>query len=159
MQENIIGKTYTRPWGTYKTLELDKGYQVKIITVKPGGELSLQKHFKRVEHWVIVKGQPTITIGKETKSYNVNDTVYIPKEIPHRMENAIKQNFQTDNLISLDDGKSKATIQLTDSGKGNDLLKLAVDSVSVNSFREVLPTMNEVFIKAVDENKNKKENV
>lgn len=84
---NIIGKTYTRPWGTYKTLELGANFQVKIITVAPGGRLSLQKHFKREERWVVVSGQPTITIGESIKTYNLGDAVYIPVEVLHRMEN------------------------------------------------------------------------
>ncbi|MCF6777264.1 phosphomannose isomerase type II C-terminal cupin domain [Thiotrichales bacterium 19X7-9] len=84
---NEIGKTYHRPWGTYQTLALANGYQVKTITVNPGGILSLQKHFKRAEHWVVVKGNPTFTIGDDKKTYQVNDHVYIQKEQIHRMEN------------------------------------------------------------------------
>ena len=84
---NIIGEVYHRPWGTYQTLALEEGYQVKIITVNSGGQLSLQKHKQRSEHWVIVKGQPTITVGDETKTYNVNGKVYIPTGITHRLEN------------------------------------------------------------------------
>ncbi|MCF6768012.1 phosphomannose isomerase type II C-terminal cupin domain [Thiotrichales bacterium 19S11-10] len=84
---NEIGKTYNRPWGSYKTLELANGYQVKVITVNPGGTLSLQKHFKRAEHWVVVKGSPTFTIGEEKQTYQVSDHVYIEKEQVHRMEN------------------------------------------------------------------------
>ncbi len=84
---NEIGQTYERPWGTYKTLEMDEGYQVKIITVNPGGRLSLQKHFKRAEHWVVIEGRPTITVGDSTKEYQVNDTVDIAIEQLHRLEN------------------------------------------------------------------------
>ena len=91
MQANVIGKTYERPWGTYKTLELGAGYQVKIITVHPKGQLSLQRHFKRSEHWVVIQGQPTITVGENKKAYNINDAVYIPIEAAHRMENNTEQ--------------------------------------------------------------------
>ena len=94
MQPNIIGKVYERPWGSYKTLELGDGYQVKIITVNPGEQLSLQRHFKRSEHWVVIKGQPTITVGEEKKTYQVNDVVYIPVEAQHRMENLTDQPVQ-----------------------------------------------------------------
>ncbi|MCK4608795.1 MAG: phosphomannose isomerase type II C-terminal cupin domain [Gammaproteobacteria bacterium] len=87
MQSNITGKIYERPWGTYKTLELGNGYQVKIITVNPGGQLSLQKHFKRSEHWVVIEGELTITVDATKKSYKVNEAVYIPKESAHRLEN------------------------------------------------------------------------
>ncbi len=84
---NETGKTYTRPWGTYTTLEMADGYQVKSITVNPGGRLSLQSHFKRAEHWVVVKGKPTITIGETAREYHVNQAVYIPLETKHRLEN------------------------------------------------------------------------
>lgn len=84
---NAVGKTYERPWGTYKTIELGDGFQAKIITVIPGGQLSLQKHFKRSEHWVVVQGQPTITVDQHKADYHVNDHVYIPVESVHRLEN------------------------------------------------------------------------
>jgi len=88
---NIIGKTYHRPWGTYRTLELGDGYQVKIITINPDGHLSLQKHFKRSEHWVVVKGSPTVTIGEDKKTLSVDESVYIPIEEIHRIENLTGQ--------------------------------------------------------------------
>lgn len=84
---NETGKTYTRPWGTYTTLEIAPGYQVKSITVNPGGRLSLQSHQKRAEHWVVVQGRPTITIDADTREYTVNQAVYIPTEARHRLEN------------------------------------------------------------------------
>lgn len=87
MSLNEIGKIYTRPWGTYRTIELAQNYQVKVITVNPGGQLSLQKHFKRAEHWVVVKGTPTFTIGETKKTYQENEHVFIKKEEIHRMEN------------------------------------------------------------------------
>lgn len=85
--QNEIGKLYERPWGNYKTLALGDGYQVKIITVNPNGRLSLQKHGKRAERWVVVQGSPTITIGGNIKTYQVGDAVFIPKGTAHRMEN------------------------------------------------------------------------
>lgn len=86
-ESNEVGKVYERPWGTYKTLEMGDGYQVKIIEVAPGGRLSLQKHFKRSEHWVVIRGEPTITVGEETKQMRVNTAVYVPVETLHRLEN------------------------------------------------------------------------
>lgn len=88
---NEIGKVYERPWGSYKTLEMGEGYQVKIIEVNPGGRLSLQKHFKRSEHWVVIKGKPTITVGEEVKQMHVNTAVYVPVETKHRLENFTDQ--------------------------------------------------------------------
>lgn len=90
MSINEVGKIYERPWGTYQTLAFSDTYQVKVITVNPGGCLSLQKHFKRAEHWVIVKGKPTITRGAEVSDYEPNEHVFIPIEAIHRMENRTK---------------------------------------------------------------------
>ncbi len=84
---NIVGNIYERPWGMYQTLALGEGYQVKLITVNPKGRLSLQKHFKRSEHWVVVKGTPTVTIGEAVKKLSINESVFIPVETVHRMEN------------------------------------------------------------------------
>ncbi|HVV69539.1 MAG TPA: phosphomannose isomerase type II C-terminal cupin domain [Gammaproteobacteria bacterium] len=91
MQNNIVGKIYERPWGTYQTLALAKGYQVKIVTINAGGRLSLQKHFKRAEHWVVVAGSPTLTVGEQQKVYHVDESIYIPKEAMHRIENFTDQ--------------------------------------------------------------------
>lgn len=88
---NEIGKIYTRPWGNYQTLALANNYQVKIITVNPSGQLSLQKHFRRAEHWVVVEGQPTITIEDTKKTYQINQAVFIPIEAMHRIENNTDQ--------------------------------------------------------------------
>lgn len=84
---NQIGKTYQRPWGTYKTLDQGKGYQVKIITVNPGGQLSLQRHRHRAEHWVVIKGNPTITLNDDIQHYEVNDVINIKVQDIHRLEN------------------------------------------------------------------------
>lgn len=87
MSNNEVGKIYERPWGTYQTLALESGFQVKILTVVPGGRLSLQKHFQRSEHWVVVNGQPTLTIGESKQVYQRDQVVYIPVLSKHRIEN------------------------------------------------------------------------
>lgn len=84
---NEIGKCYERPWGTYQTVALGENYQVKIISVKPGGRLSLQMHFKRAEHWICVEGEPTVTVNDVTKTLRPNGTIDIPIEAVHRLEN------------------------------------------------------------------------
>ena len=89
--ENEIGKIYERPWGTYQTLALDAGYQVKIIRVHPDGRLSLQKHSHRSEHCVVVAGSPRLTIGDNVQIHHVNESVYIPKGSVHRIENLTNQ--------------------------------------------------------------------
>ena len=84
---NEIGKTYERPWGSYKTIELGEGFQVKTITVLPGGRLSLQSHFKRQEHWVVIQGEVQVTVGEDINTFKRNESVYIPLETKHRLEN------------------------------------------------------------------------
>ena len=84
---NQIGKTYSRPWGNYKTLLIDRNYQIKIITIEPGGKLSLQKHQHRCEHWIIVKGNLKVTKGKSESQKKENDYIFIEKEEIHRLEN------------------------------------------------------------------------
>lgn len=92
MTANEIGKIYERPWGNYQTLALAANYQVKIITVKPGGRLSLQKHAKRSEHWVVVAGKPTVTVDDKVKEYEVNTRIFIPVGATHRLENLAAQD-------------------------------------------------------------------
>ncbi len=91
MENNIEQKKYIRPWGTYQTLKISQNCQVKWIEVNPKSKLSLQKHLKRSEHWVIVEGNPLITINNTKKNYNKNDHVFIPKEAIHRIENETDQ--------------------------------------------------------------------
>lgn len=108
MSLNEIGKTYERPWGWYKTIAQDQGFQAKVIHVIPGGRLSLQSHKQRAEHWVVVKGKPTITINDSVKEYAVNQGVYIPLEAKHRLENLSKESVeivevQVGNYLGEDD--------------------------------------------------------
>lgn len=91
MENNIEQKIYTRPWGTYQTLKINEGCQVKWIEVNPKSKLSLQKHLKRSEHWIVVEGNPVITIDNSKKNYAKNDHVFIPKEAIHRIENETNQ--------------------------------------------------------------------
>ncbi|MCH2163287.1 MAG: mannose-1-phosphate guanylyltransferase/mannose-6-phosphate isomerase [Marinovum sp.] len=76
-----------RPWGHYETLALGKRFQVKQIVVKPGGKLSLQSHLHRSEHWVVVAGTATVTVGETRKMLAENQSVYIPLGEVHRLEN------------------------------------------------------------------------
>lgn len=87
MSENEVGIVYERPWGSYQTLMLEQGFQVKLLTINPAGQLSLQKHFKRSEHWVVVKGSPTLTLGETKKVYQRDEVIYIPIGELHRIEN------------------------------------------------------------------------
>lgn len=82
-----IHLTAHRPWGTYTILEDTPGYKIKRIEVKPGCRLSLQKHFHRSEHWIVVSGTATVTIGDETKLVRPNESTYIKMGEVHRLEN------------------------------------------------------------------------
>ena len=85
---------HARPWGHYETLSLGNRFQVKSIVVKPGGKLSLQSHVHRAEHWVVVEGTATVTIGSERKLVGENESVYIPLGEIHRLENLGKVPLQ-----------------------------------------------------------------
>ncbi len=77
----------TRPWGSYESLDQGAEHQIKHIVVEPGGRLSLQSHKHRSEHWVVVQGAATITVGDTTAVYNVGEHVFIQCEQKHRLEN------------------------------------------------------------------------
>jgi mannose-1-phosphate guanylyltransferase / mannose-6-phosphate isomerase len=76
-----------RPWGWYEGLNRGDRYQVKCIMVKPGGQLSLQSHHHRSEHWVVVKGTLEVTKGEETSLLTENQSTYIPIGEKHRLAN------------------------------------------------------------------------
>lgn len=76
-----------RPWGSYETLEMREGYQVKRIIVNPGKRLSLQLHHKRSEHWVVVKGVGTVTLAENVFDLQKNESTYVPVGTKHRLEN------------------------------------------------------------------------
>ncbi len=76
-----------RPWGHYEGLIQGTRFQVKKITVVPGGKLSLQKHFHRAEHWVVVNGTAIVQRDEERIMVRENESVYLPLGCVHRMEN------------------------------------------------------------------------
>jgi mannose-1-phosphate guanylyltransferase / mannose-6-phosphate isomerase len=76
-----------RPWGYYQTVDLGERHQVKRIVVKPGGRLSLQKHFHRAEHWVVVKGTAEVKIGGDADIVHENEARFIPIGDIHQLAN------------------------------------------------------------------------
>lgn len=76
-----------RPWGSYDSIDNGKRYQVKRISVKPGEKLSVQMHHHRAEHWIVVSGTASVTIGEDTKLVTENESVYIPVGEVHALEN------------------------------------------------------------------------
>ncbi|MDD2706145.1 MAG: mannose-1-phosphate guanylyltransferase/mannose-6-phosphate isomerase [Acidocella sp.] len=79
-------RTY-RPWGFYESLIHGDRFQVKRIVVWPGQRLSLQKHFHRAEHWVVVAGCASVTCDDETRLVHENESIYLPQGSMHRMHN------------------------------------------------------------------------
>lgn len=86
-QLHNIHLTGHRPWGTYTVLTEQEGYKVKRIEVKPGKRLSLQKHYHRNEHWIVVSGTATVTVGTEKRYVRPNESTYIKMGELHRLEN------------------------------------------------------------------------
>lgn len=79
--------TTHRPWGSYTVLEEGERYKIKRVMVNPGESLSLQLHRHRSEHWVVIKGTAKITIGDDVRFVHENESAYVPRSTPHRLEN------------------------------------------------------------------------
>ncbi|MEL7463861.1 MAG: mannose-1-phosphate guanylyltransferase/mannose-6-phosphate isomerase [Pseudomonadota bacterium] len=90
-----------RPWGYFETLSLGARFQVKRIVVKPGAALSLQSHFHRSEHWIVVQGSANVTIDEDVKLVSENQSVYIPLGAIHRLQNPGKVDL---HLIEVQTG-------------------------------------------------------
>jgi mannose-1-phosphate guanylyltransferase/mannose-6-phosphate isomerase len=113
-REAIEHRRIYRPWGYYQSIDTGARYQVKRIVVKPGAKLSLQKHFHRAEHWVVVKGTAEVTVNGETRSIHENESVYVPIGGTHRLGNPGKIPLELievqvgsylgeDDIVRLDD--------------------------------------------------------
>ncbi|MDA8920602.1 mannose-1-phosphate guanylyltransferase/mannose-6-phosphate isomerase [Porticoccaceae bacterium] len=76
-----------RPWGKYDSIDNGNNYQVKRLTVNPGAKLSVQMHYHRSEHWVVVSGQARVHYGDESHDLSVNESTYHGKEVVHALEN------------------------------------------------------------------------
>ena len=86
-QQAVAHNRVYRPWGYYESLANGDRFQVKRIVVNPGGKLSLQSHFHRAEHWVVVAGTAKVTRDAETLVLTENQSVYLPLGCTHRLEN------------------------------------------------------------------------
>jgi mannose-1-phosphate guanylyltransferase/mannose-6-phosphate isomerase len=106
--------TVHRPWGSYTVLEDAPDCKVKRLTVKPGQVLSLQKHYRRSEHWTVVRGSAKVRVGDEEKLLHRNESVYIPMDTLHRLENPTEEDihlievqcgdyFGEDDIVRLED--------------------------------------------------------
>jgi mannose-1-phosphate guanylyltransferase / mannose-6-phosphate isomerase len=103
-----------RPWGYYQDVDLAGRYRVKRIVVTPGSKLSLQKHFHRSEHWVVVHGTAEVTLGSEVRCVHENESIYISMGSTHRLANPGKIALELievqvgsylgeDDIVRLDD--------------------------------------------------------
>ena len=86
-KETSTHRKVYRPWGSYDSVDEDEGFQVKRITVNPGASLSLQKHYHRAEHWVVVSGTAEVTRGDDVYMVSKNQSTYIPIGEKHRLRN------------------------------------------------------------------------
>ncbi len=93
MEEAENHKTGFRPWGNYLSIAKDEFWQVKLITVKPGHSLSLQKHKYRAEHWVVVKGIAQVRIEDKIFKLKENQSTFISLGLKHQLSNPGQENL------------------------------------------------------------------
>ena len=87
ISEGEIHSKIYRPWGFYISIAEESRWQVKMITVNPGGKLSLQMHHHRSEHWVVVNGRAKVEVDKKITFLSENESIYIPLGSKHRLSN------------------------------------------------------------------------
>ena len=108
------GGRIARPWGWYETVHKGPGYQVKQLTVSPGGLLSLQKHAHRAEHWVVVGGVADVHLNGVDHQLRADDSIHIPQGAVHRLGNSADTPLEVievqsgaylgeDDIVRLDD--------------------------------------------------------
>ncbi len=85
--ESALHREVFRPWGSYDSIDNGERFQVKRLSVKPGGVLSLQMHHHRAEHWIVVQGTARITCGEKVFLLSENESTFIPIGAAHRIEN------------------------------------------------------------------------
>ncbi len=97
-----------RPWGYYQSIDQGPRYQVKRIVVRAGGRLSLQKHYHRAEHWIVVRGAAEVTLNGTVQLVHENESIYLPIGSDHRLANPGKIDLelievQTGSYLGEDD--------------------------------------------------------
>lgn len=108
-----------RPWGWYQRIDLGARFQVKRINVKTGGKLSLQKHFHRSEHWIVVRGTAEVTLDGQVSHVHENESIYLPIGCTHRLANPGKIDLELievqvgsytgeDDIVRLEDVYARA---------------------------------------------------
>jgi mannose-1-phosphate guanylyltransferase / mannose-6-phosphate isomerase len=107
-EERALHRKVSRPWGWYDNIDEGENFKVKRIQVNPGASLSLQKHAKRAEHWVVVKGVAEVICNDNKITLNENESTYIPLGHTHRLSNPGKDileiiEVQSGNYLGEDD--------------------------------------------------------
>ena len=107
-QEALSDSLESRPWGSFENIQYGKGYKVKKLLILPGEKISLQKHLKRSEHWVVVEGKAKVTKGDKVFYLLRNQSIFIDKKQIHRIENTTKKDLviievQTGEYLEEDD--------------------------------------------------------
>jgi mannose-1-phosphate guanylyltransferase/mannose-6-phosphate isomerase len=101
-------RTSYRPWGGFSSVLVGERFQVKRLFVKPGKQLSLQRHYHRSEHWIVVRGTAQVQIGDDKQMLTENESIYIPQGAIHRLSNPGKillelVEVQTGSYLGEDD--------------------------------------------------------
>ncbi len=86
-QLTMVHPTVYRPWGSFTVLDVGPRYKLKRIVVNPGAKLSLQMHYHRSEHWVVVRGTGRVVVGEQEQFFHENESIFVPKTTKHRLEN------------------------------------------------------------------------
>lgn len=103
-----------KPWGKYEILTIHENFKVKILTINPGAQLSLQSHRDRDEHWVVVKGEATTIVDKIEAMVKCGEATIVPRSFKHRISNntteeviivetQIGTNLDEDDIIRYED--------------------------------------------------------
>jgi mannose-1-phosphate guanylyltransferase/mannose-6-phosphate isomerase len=92
--EHALHREVFRPWGSMDSIDTGDRFHVNRLNLKPGGQLSLQLHHHRAEHWVVVSGTARVTRGDEVFLLEENQSAYIPVGVKHRIENPGKIPLQ-----------------------------------------------------------------
>ena len=122
-------KRMARPWGHYDVIAENDGYKVKCVIVRPGQSLSLQFHYHRAEHWIVVAGTATVINGDKTYQVKVNESVFIPAGTIHRLENRHEDDLELvevqtgkdlseEDIVRLDDDYGRPAVHLVKSQRG-----------------------------------------
>lgn len=107
-EEVLVHRRVHRPWGSYQRLDRGPGFQVKRLFIRPGHAISLQRHHRRSEHWVVVRGRATVTRDGECVELLPNQSTYVAAGVVHKLENRGEEDVevievQTGDYLGEDD--------------------------------------------------------